>query len=324
MQQSSLKAANEIPVDTPEMLGVLAEIAGEIIIKTDAAGFIEEASAGLKALGTDLPQMLIKPNLTDLAKESHILAVRDYHRMVLRGVSPLEAITFPVALPTAATGQADNWYSLRLRPVRSKDGVISGTIGVLRAVSQERELEQKLLSVATTDQLTGLSNRPAFEMALSEALITGQNGAIALIEIDHFRAITLRFGPSMGDEVIGAFAKFLSTIARPGHVTARMEAERFAIFLPACELVHALAWTQDLIATFVRISADLPFDRTQLSASAGVARLSRSIDSALSRAELGVSIAKASGGARTECGDWLHGCANANPTPIDRSLVASW
>lgn len=303
---------------------MLAEMAGDIIIKTDAVGFIEEASAGLKALGTDLSQMLIKPNLTDLAKESHILVVRDYHRMVLRSTSPVETITFPVALPGAATGQRDNWYSLCLRPMRSKDGSIGGTIGVLRAVSQERELEQKLLSVATTDQLTGLSNRPAFEMALSEALITGQNGAIALIEIDHFRAITLRFGQSMGDEVMGAFAKFLTTIARPGHVTARMEAERFAIFLPACELVHALAWTQDLIATFARISSDLAFDKTQLSASAGVARLSGSIDSALSRAELGVSVAKASGGTRTECGDWLHGCDNAETSSIDRSLVASW
>ncbi|MEP4785320.1 MAG: GGDEF domain-containing protein, partial [Erythrobacter sp.] len=280
--------------------------------------------AGLKALGIDLLHMLIKPNLTDLAKESHVLILRDYQRMVLRSLSPVETISFSVARPEATGQQSDSWYSLCLRPMRSKDDSVSGTIGVLRAVSQERELERKLLSTALTDQLTGLSNRPAFEMALSEALITGQNGAVVLIEIDHFRAITLRFGQSMGDEVMGAFAKFLTTIVRPGHVTARMEAERFAIFLPACELVHAIAWTQDVIATFARISTDLAFDKTQLSASAGVARLSGSIDNALSRAELGVSVAKASGGTRTECGDWLHGCDNPEPTRLDRSLVASW
>ena len=313
---------DQTPIDQTGVVAMLADMAGDIIIRTDAKGFVEDASTGLSALGIDLEELLINPHISDLAKPSHMRVVRDYFRLAMDSVSPAKMISFPAvqaASDPRHSNDADTWYSLTLRP--APEG--SGSIGIMRPASREGELKRQLKSVCMTDQLTGMGNRKAFETALSEALITGQSGAAVLIEIDHFRAITLRFGPSMGDEVIAAFAQFLSRFASAGAVTARMEGERFAVFLPTCDLGQALSWTQDMIASFARISAELGCKKTQITASAGVAKLSGSTDRALSRAELGVSVAKASGGKRTECGDWLHGCANAETIGSRRGLVAA-
>lgn len=301
--------------DDIELFGMLADLSGDIVLRTDHNGFIQDASCGLESLGVDLSQMLLSPHLADLAVGSHAAAVREFHAAAIDAANPLPPITFPIA----AKDNIETRYALSLRP--NPRG--HGTLGIMRSVEQTRGLEEKLSSTAVTDPLTGLPNRNALMRTLSDALISNVSGAVVLVEIDHFRAITLRFGQSMGDEVLGAFAHFLGTLSLADTIVARMEGERFALFMPQTELMQALTWTQDMISTFAAISADLAFESTQLTASAGLARLSVSIDSTLSRAELGVSVAKVSGGARTECGDWLHGCENAETIAARRSLVAA-
>lgn len=302
-----MRCTQETISDETHLLGMISEMAGDIILRTNRDGFIISATSGLDALGVDLSEMLINPHLADLTKGSHALAVRDYHSLALASKAGAGMISFPtIAEPTVGL-DAESWYSLKLRPTPDR----AGTLGVMRSLKQERALEQKLVSTVLTDQVTGLPNCTALHMLLSDALICGLDGSLVMIEIDHFRAITLRFGQSMGEEVIAAVAQFLTHVNRSGATIARMEGERFVIFLPAIDLMHALAWTQDMITTFAAISNELAFEHTKLTLSAGVARLAGTVDSALSRGELGVSVAKASGGSRTECGDWLHGRENA-------------
>ncbi len=312
-----------------DVIGMLADMGGDIILKTDVEGFVQDGSIGLDAVGIDLPCMLLKPHITDIAAKRHRGNLRDYHRHVLQGTAPLDKIIFPVALtanqqfsaPTAANYRSEDWYSLSLKPTLE-----TGLLGVMRRIEKGLGLHPQMAACALTDPLTGLSNRQAFSSALStvltEAPNASQSGSIAFFEIDHFRAITLRFGQSMGDEVVKAFAQFLTAISGRNIAIAHMEGERFAAFLPHHNLVNALAWTQEVIETFAAISADLGFENTQLTASAGVAQANGSIDSIMSRAELGVSVAKASGGKRTECGDWLHGCESAETIYGRRRLVA--
>lgn len=279
-------------------------MAGDILVVVDNEGVIVSASPGLEELGFDLPGMLLRPHLSDLAADSYIDTLRNYCDQLLSGQSRSSMIRFPVSIH----GSKPRWYALRLRPMSDE----RGALGVIRSLDKQWALEDMLMISTLTDPLTGLPNSKALRVQLSDALTCGQDGSVVMIEIDHFRAVTLRFGPSTGDQVIAAIGQFLSQSNREGATIARLEGERFAAFLPNMDLMEALTWTQDLIATFATISADLGFERTRLSLSAGVARLSGTVDRSLSRAELGASVAKASGGSRAECGDWLHGCGTAN------------
>lgn len=279
-------------------------MAGDILVVVDNEGVIESASPGLEELGFELSGMLLRPHLSDLAAGSHADTVQNYCDTQLGGSPDSGAIRFPASSSSAS----QRWYALRLRPMSDK----SGALGIIRSLDKQRALEDMLMISALTDPLTGLPNSKALQVQLSDALTCGLASSVAMFEIDHFRAVTLRFGPSTGDQVIAAIGQFLSHSNRGGATIARLEGERFAAFLPNMDLMEALTWTQDLIATFATISADLGFERTRLSLSAGVARLSGTVDRSLSRAELGASVAKASGGSRTECGDWLHGCGTAN------------
>ncbi|MEO9462132.1 MAG: GGDEF domain-containing protein [Marinomonas sp.] len=313
-----------------DMIGMRADMGGDIFIRTDVEGFIQETSSGLDAVGIDLPRTLLKPHVADLAAKRHMGNLRDYHRHALQGTAPLDKIIFPAALTPRqqlaasmaandhAEHGAEDWYSLSLNPAPE-----TGLLGVMRRIENGLGLRPQMAVTALTDPLTGMPNRKAFSAALGKALAMPETGTVAFFEVDHFRAITLRFGPSMGDEVVKAFAQFLTAISGRGIAIAHMEGERFAALLPQHNLVDALAWAQEVIETFAAISADLGFENTQLTASAGVAQLHGSTDSIMSRAELGVSVAKASGGKRTECGDWLHGCENAETIYDRRGLVAA-
>jgi len=279
-----------------DLIGMISEMAGDILVVVDNGGFIQSASPGLEELGFELSGMLISPHLADLAVHTHADVLREYCDQLLGGRSSSSMIRFPAA----AQGSMPRWYALRLRPMSDK----SGALGVIRSLDKQRALEDMLMISALTDPLTGLPNSKALQVQLSDALTCGLNGSVVMLEIDHFRAVTLRFGQSTGDEVISAIGQFLNHSNRKGATIAHLEGERFAAFLPSMDVMEALSWTQDLIATFETISSDISFERTRLTLSAGVARLAGTVDRSLSRAELGASVAKASGGSRTECGDW--------------------
>lgn len=89
---------------------------------------------------------------------------------------------------------------------------------------------------ASTDALTGLSNRRAFIKHTSTALKQGARELkpvlLALIDIDHFKRYNDHYGHSDGDITLQRVASVLQQAAlRPMDIAARVGGEEFAIFL---------------------------------------------------------------------------------------------
>lgn len=88
---------------------------------------------------------------------------------------------------------------------------------------------------ANRDFLTGLHNRRYFyEHAtkyFEEALQNGQNFAIAIIDIDHFKKINDTFGHNSGDEAIITLADILRTSTTKDDLVARFGGEEFCVLL---------------------------------------------------------------------------------------------
>jgi two-component system cell cycle response regulator len=85
---------------------------------------------------------------------------------------------------------------------------------------------------ATTDSLTGLKNRRAFEEDAAAALLATRAGgslALCLIDIDHFKHVNDRHGHLTGDAVLEAVAQAIAQTA-PGH-GYRLGGDEFALLL---------------------------------------------------------------------------------------------
>ncbi len=284
--------------------GLLEETSGDIVIRLDRHGFILHASANISELGLDLSAALLLPHITDLAARDHAAFLGEHVTAALAGGPPGGWTEFPVI--ACADGSAcrevhcQRWYALTLRPMRDKRGVPDGALCLMRSVQQVRSLEGELHARAVTDPLTGLANRAAFCASLRRYLASGGGQMVAIFAVDAMRALLMRYGQRTADEVLWGFAKYLETMALPGHEIAQLDGERFAVVLPEMTSRGAREWAQDVVATFAGLAAPAPSANRakapQLTASAGLARTECTVDWTLREAELGLVLARAGGG----------------------------
>ena len=279
------------------------EIFDDIVVRLDPRGFLVQASANIAELGVDLSARLVPPHITDLTERAHVAVLSEQVRGVLAGRPMAGWLEFPVVLGAdhhARGARHDpacrRWYALNLRPLPGEGEAAPGGVGLLRSVQQLRTLEGELHARAVTDPLTGLANRHAFRASLHRVLALGGGSIMAVLGVDNLRALLLRHGQRTVDEVVWAFAKFLKAMALPGSEIAQLDGERFGIILSTADQAEARRWCDEVIATFGALAAPAPSRGLTLSASAGLARIERTVDWSLREAELGLVMARAGGG----------------------------
>ncbi len=101
-------------------------------------------------------------------------------------------------------------------------------------------LQEELRRRATTDALTGLANRGAFEEALvrevARARRAGTPLAVVVLDVDHFKRVNDAHGHPAGDGVLREIAARLAAASRAGDLAARVGGEEFAVALPGADL----------------------------------------------------------------------------------------
>jgi diguanylate cyclase (GGDEF)-like protein len=100
-------------------------------------------------------------------------------------------------------------------------------IGLLRVMA-ETQLQ------AATDNLTGLLNRRSFEEQASALRRREPRMAVAMSDLDHFKALNDTYGHETGDRALRLFAGVLSESVRANDLVCRHGGEEFVIALPAC------------------------------------------------------------------------------------------
>lgn len=96
------------------------------------------------------------------------------------------------------------------------------------------ELQQRLESVAFTDALTGLPDRRGFDQRLDDvwaiAVEEHRSVAVAMIDVDRFKAVNDRGGHAAGDRGLAAVAGCLREhLRRPLDVAGRIGGDEFAV-----------------------------------------------------------------------------------------------
>jgi diguanylate cyclase (GGDEF)-like protein/PAS domain S-box-containing protein len=170
--------------------------------------------------------------------------------------------------------QGDRTYHIEVAPYRLSDGSINGAFAVWRDVTDRKRMEAELQRLATHDSLTGLLNRRVFHDRLadevSRAARHGTSLSVALLDLDHFKAINDAHGHPVGDRVLREFARRLQALTREGEAVARIGGEEFAWILPSASECGAHA-----AAERARLAiCDTPFAGVgHLTLSAGVCEL---------------------------------------------------
>jgi diguanylate cyclase len=113
--------------------------------------------------------------------------------------------------------------------------------------SEISNLQQSLEAIraeSLTDPLTGLGNRKYFdrsiEIAVQNALASGEPLSLLMFDIDHFKSFNDSYGHLTGDQVLRLVGMSLKQTIKGQDITARYGGEEFVVVLPNTALRQAL------------------------------------------------------------------------------------
>jgi PAS domain S-box-containing protein len=105
--------------------------------------------------------------------------------------------------------------SVRVSPIRDREGVVIGAVEVFSDVSTKRTLEeqvQTLQKMALIDPLTSLGNRRYLEMSLRSKLNElkryGMPFGVLFLDVDRFKSVNDTYGHDVGDQILKRLETF--------------------------------------------------------------------------------------------------------------------
>jgi diguanylate cyclase (GGDEF)-like protein len=182
----------------------------------------------------------------------------------------------------APTGTNNDIYELyRLMMLM---GVPTGLFGVglFAMFLLAADLAEGMRRLAGSDPLTGILNRRGFEQAalplVAQAQRKGRPLAVAIADIDRFKAVNDRFGHHIGDVALQRFASHVNGVIRGCDLFGRLGGEEFILVLPDTGDRAAIEALERIRAGFAAAVPELG-PHYRITASFGVAVLAGRHDS---------------------------------------------
>jgi diguanylate cyclase (GGDEF)-like protein len=239
--------------DPPPKLHILHDVFAFVGI-----GLLVAVTGGLESSATPL-LILVVASQAWFWETKHV---------IFRLVGPVLVTMAPLAYTSTTSSQAD---VLQIMTLYGLSALIVTLVLVMyfdrRMFSK---LEQRAQRLASTDPLTGISNRRIFDTRVHE-LIGDEDCdrfAIVMIDLDNFKQVNTDHGHRTGDTVLREIAEALEAVARNEDCVARIGGDEFAAVLPDVGVDGA----RSIAERFVRAVADTPSAAaSEVSASAGFA-----------------------------------------------------
>jgi diguanylate cyclase (GGDEF)-like protein len=158
------------------------------------------------------------------------------------------------------------------------------------AVLTRADALSELSDQASTDPLTGLPNRRAWDARMGKALEESALFTVAILDLDHFKEYNDTHGHPAGDRLLKESAAMWREYVRSGDLLARIGGEEFGLLLLNCDASRAMEVVE-------RLRGAVYHDRT-CSVGIAVHRPGESIERVMARADEALYEAKDSGRGR--------------------------
>ncbi|RDH84835.1 MAG: diguanylate cyclase [endosymbiont of Galathealinum brachiosum] len=149
-------------------------------------------------------------------------------------------------------------------------------LGTIQDITALKRAEDMILHQAYHDLLTDLPNQTLFKERLTHAIKVAEHAghqvAVVLMDIDRFQLINDSLGHDIGNELLVAFAGFLSCFVNEGDTVARISGNEFALLLESSSSTDEITqMLSRLNQTLKDNSFDLGDQKVIVSLSLGVA-----------------------------------------------------
>lgn len=144
-------------------------------------------------------------------------------------------------------------------PIFDENGTLIAVVETLRDITQQKEAQIALQSLATKDGLTGIANRRCFDEALAaewtRALRDQTSLAMVMIDVDHFKRYNDSYGHQKGDDCLKKVARAMEEkIFRPADLVARYGGEEFVILMPNTDIAGACLVAERIVQHVYELS----------------------------------------------------------------------
>lgn len=134
------------------------------------------------------------------------------------------------------------WADGVLTPLMDASGKQLGYLKIFRDITDRKTAEAEIHRAATTDRLTGLANRHAFELHAKELIAIALRGsqpmALHLIDLDRFKQINDSLGHFAGD-LLQQAAQRMQDVLRESDFLARLGGDEFVVLQPGMATLPA-------------------------------------------------------------------------------------
>ena len=157
--------------------------------------------------------------------------------------------------------------------LNSEDGLL--IVSAIRDITERKQLEDRLVQLATHDAVTGLYNLRHFQEHLKGVLAQAQrydtSGALLLLDLDGFKHVNDHFGHRTGDQLLTNVAVLLQGRLRQTDLAARMGGDEFAVILPRADEHEACVVAKEIVKKMRQLTVAVDEDSLNVTTSVGVA-----------------------------------------------------
>ena len=284
-----------------DALRVLLETMGEGVIVIDRQGMIVSVSnVGAQLFGYDALDLVgqnVRILMPEPFRSGHDSYIRNY-------LSTRRAKVLGIGRDTLGRRKSGEIFPIHISVGEfAADGGEPAFIGVIRDISDRRDVELKAEYASRNDPLTGVLNRSSF-IAEAERMLAAPHRmgdgiwVVFNLDVDSFRDINEGFGYHIGDLVLKTVAERFGEALPREAMVGRIAADQFAGLASVADLQHAMELAQalhtHLTQQFVAEGRSVP-----LKISIGAAIIDdadEKLAEVLAKAELAQKLVRASGG----------------------------
>lgn len=145
-------------------------------------------------------------------------------------------------------GAETRWTEISMNRVGIDDLVM--VIGVLRDVTERKQLINSMAHNASHDDLTGLYNRREFQLKLNTLFEdpdrSSRSHVLMYIDLDQLKIVNDTSGHRAGDELMRQVAAYIQRVVPSGNILARLGGDEFGIIVSDCDVDQALAIAEEI------------------------------------------------------------------------------